>query len=130
MKALVLTQEQKGRLLEMCKDLFPKYKWEFVSDYESIVDETQVDALIQWKETGKYSQIFISVTHWFEFCIQHIAKEIYNKGNYYRNYVTFSHFVGWICTNAEHPLNNLYEEFKNLKVCENNPSKSHFSYYD
>lgn len=107
MTSLILTQEQQDNLLKMCKVLFPNY-------VDIIISGLYVRLVTQWEDLrGQHTkQEYIP---WFEFAIIHLAKEIYNKGNYYRNYVSFSQFVGWICTIAEHPIDYLYEHFKKLK---------------
>lgn len=107
-KSLVLAQKQKDNLLEMCRGLFPKYKWEFASDYGTINDETQVDALIQWKITGKYSQIFISTNHWFEFCVKHLIPKV-------ANIIQSTIDMRILFCESSNPIEYLYQQFKKLK---------------
>jgi len=129
MKAIELTKGHKDKLLEMCRKLFPKYKWQFASDYGSINDDTQVDSLIQWKTTGKYSQSMINTFHWFEFCMTHLVEKIFNLFNeddedFYDRYINngasfygvgVNEIIFVMLSSKEHPVDYLYEEFKKLK---------------
>lgn len=65
MKSLELTQQHKAKLIEMCKELYPKnYKFQFLaSTNEMRIVETDNHAFI----------------HWFEFCTIHLLKVVAEK---------------------------------------------------
>ena len=109
MKAIELTEEHKSKLLEMCKVLFPEYVLIY---WENGNGDGWADGLLSFSNDSKSS---FSV-HWFEFCMTHLATVIYNKGSYYKNYITITQFRGYLCQEAEHPVDYLYEEFKKLKI--------------
>jgi len=113
MKPIELTEEHKSKLLEMCKALFPEYKWEFCSTYGTLNDITQVDALIRWKNIEEHSQDYADSFHWFEFCLIHLYYELKRYGA--------------LTTDFNYPLHEtklkskaviidiLYEEYKKIK---------------
>lgn len=63
-----------------------------------------------------FDQIYVEGIHWFEFCLTHLATCLYNKGDYNKRYITITAFRGYICQEAEHPVDYLYQEFKKLKL--------------
>jgi len=105
-----LSDKQASRLIEMCNKLFPESKrtinsneWEFGS-----TDDGQIDFLIYEKDKNTIC------IHWFEFCIMHLSYEIDSfkteselicGGQSYEKAI-------W----AKHPVDYLYEQFKQLKI--------------
>ena len=67
MNAIKLTTEQKDKLLEMCRVLFPEYRW------------------IQFKPHNKSTLQFCinaedrDEIHWFEFCMTHLINKLSKK---------------------------------------------------
>jgi hypothetical protein len=115
MKPLELTPEHKTKLLEMCEALFPEQS------------PFQIGIPGELRKGWGYSKHFIFgksdvfaddgvFCHWFELCMTHLATSIYNKGGYYRNYVTITLFRGTIVQDADHPIDYLYNEFKKLNL--------------
>ena len=128
MKNIELTENQKVKLLEMCRILFPEYP----------------DLQFGVKEKHNWSKEYLvfgltgnePIIHWFEFCMTHLivklSKEFTKQGlskadytdNQYPNW--FSEKVSYHLNpfrNEEfeedilfiHPIDYLYEEFKKLK---------------
>lgn len=66
MKAIELTQEQKNKLLEMCKILFPEliFSWDL---------STIGNGILFYRKPYKY---FGYKIHWFEFCITQLIDKI------------------------------------------------------
>lgn len=111
MKAIELTEEHKSKLLEMCKVLFPEYKnWDL-----KLKGEYKNYLIASFELENDYIPDCDLYIHWFEFCMTHLATVIYNKGNYYKNYVTITQFRGYICQEVDHPIDYLYEQFKTLE---------------
>ena len=97
MKTIKLTEEQKNKLLEMCKVLFPEY--DFTIDKFS-----QCFVTFGLKTKDLYEQHI----HWFEFCMTHL-----------RTKLNLHHDDMYLTTNPgidtfKHPIDYLYKQFKNL----------------
>lgn len=106
MKPLILTEEQKNKLLEMCKALFPEWKAHSLITGEQYVSD----------DSGEFSESDETFKiHWFEFCIMHLAAILYNKLDSSDREFTILYYGGMISQEAEHPVDYLYEEFKKLK---------------
>ena len=143
MKTIKLTEEQKSRLLEMCKVLFPKYLsieyWDFdsYSDHCGIGGDEQIEnclcfypqklplnkenpPTIDW-ENVQIDNIPITI-HWFEFCMTHLVTKLrsYNPVHEQtpKQLMDFYSFY-WDVSNYQmtqtHPIDYLYEQFKKLK---------------
>lgn len=132
MKPITLSEDQKTKLLEMVKSLFPEYKhvsW----------DNQQLDlgSYLGWEEVNQFrisNHIFLSkleespfddgiFVHWFEFVMTHLQHRIYLQlptafvgidtwcnsliGNLYA-YFTDDRSLS-------HPIDYLYEQFKKLE---------------
>lgn len=98
MKSLILEQEHRDKLLEMCKSLFPEYTdWKFgpMSEY------AHYDI---WFRDEKNEGIEI---HWFEFCTFHLAKRIYVIGHQMVDYFGYC-----VVIESQHPIDFLYKEYK------------------
>lgn len=100
MKNIEISEKQKEMLLEMCKELFPKYKTiVFTEDHKQFEDGEDNNILLFF--SGK-TEIAPSI-HWFEFCIIHLLPKF--------------NFEPDILLNSElknkHIIDYLYKEFKN-----------------
>lgn len=73
MENIKLTQEQKNKLLEMCKVLFPKYDKQYFNDD---VEGNWGDEYLSLYTTGEKKSLTI---HWFEFCINNICPIFTNR---------------------------------------------------
>lgn len=99
MNQIEITEEQKKKLLEMCKALFSEYDkytfWhsDFIGLYHVIDDEESAEDNVS--------------IHWFEFCHCYIAPKLFIE---YKEKLQF-----YIDTYTGNPIDYLYEEFKKLK---------------
>lgn len=99
MESLKLTEEQKTKLLEMCKILFPEYNYRFgKNDYYGDKNSNYL-----WIEKEGNNDI-----HWFELCINHICPKLTNR---------MAMFIDIEDSNIDidiviHPIDYLYELFK------------------
>ena len=101
MKPIELTQEQKDKLLEMCKVLFPEYKYITLGISYRICNGWSNDKLILDKD---YLSKDCIVIHWFEFCVRILTPKILSYG---------IEQLGSECLdNNKNPIDYLYEEFK------------------
>ena len=122
MKNIELTENQKVKLLEMCRILFPESKIKFNDDYY-----TQFDLFIMsdddWDDDcddEMNSKDYVNC-HWFEFCMTHLVNKIQIQTN--KNYLTsICGSINLVASNNSdnnykwnHPIDYLYEEFKKLK---------------
>ena len=104
MSAMQLTEEQKNKLLEMCKALFPEYV---------NVKFTWPNRVTFWQEKGDNISI-----HWFEFCMTWLAEAILKDVTFYKEGKVFevSEFRGsWKEWNI-HPIDFLYYRFTNVPI--------------
>lgn len=114
MKSIELTEEQKNKLLEMCKALFP--------DYVNI--QIVYTNLLQFSGENNF------VIHWFEFCMTHLSTAIFNKKYNFDHMMTADleqevscewdselmdrvsfHVANPTRTDNWHPVDYLYSEF-------------------
>lgn len=108
MKPLELTEEQKEKLLEMCKALFPEY-----ISYQILDLRTGTVSL--WK-----SKAIVESIHWYEFVMNHLTKAIYTKAlalqhtqdDFWELYTVESFLVRVVYYNSFSPIDYLYEQFK------------------
>ena len=123
MEAIIINDDQRDKLLHILNIMFDDNKhytqFRFMPKILlGIFHKTVIDDLnyIQWinQESGKIYKI-----HWFEFCLTHLATALYNKKGYNtvgtNNKTTITQYRGYICQEAEHPVDFLYQEFKSLK---------------
>jgi hypothetical protein len=115
MKPLTLTQEQRDKLLEMVRSLFPKYKVAWYWDDDEF--ETIENA---WKANYSFSPEVTSflifdwhmptafTIHWFEFCALHLSPEIGTSTE-----LLFRHLEEEYL--GEHVVDHLYDQFKKFK---------------
>jgi hypothetical protein len=139
MKTIIVTEEHKSKLLEMCKVLFPEYGRIEIQEYAIDVDKSLPSPVF----VDLYKQHItipfdIYSIHWFEFCMTHLIRKIDNiysekileplekkaiAEGYPENWLEIWNQRPWIklwsLTNSgnykKHPVDYLYEEFKKLK---------------
>ena len=115
MKPIELTKEQKNKLLEMCKKLFPEY-WILELDVPNNLNNKHL-FIIGFLEGNDYIPGCDLYMHWFEFCWNILNKILANKPPLY--ILEQIQLFGMTCFNkfpSVHPVDYLYEEFKKLKV--------------
>ncbi len=116
MNSIQLTEEHKSKLLEMCKDLFPKYKVKFIPDNLLEYDDQIFNYLSIEEITEK--EVDFTVIHWFEFCMTNLVASLVKLDNLSNriwrevwNELNGGPMVGI----KKHPTDYLYNEFKKLK---------------
>ena len=105
MKSIQLTEEHKSKLLEMCKELFPTYNFEFMRGKDEFgfdIYDYFTFYLIEDYENNEWYKSKTDI-HWFEFCMTHLAEKID---------CDLAHNIIYM---KKHPVDYLYEEFKKLK---------------
>ena len=99
MNAIILTEQQESRLLEMCNKLFPskskEFEWEYSLYMPGFLTLEYYDKKI----------IETMELHWFEFCHEYLSPKVLGDTNLI--------FCG---PNRPHPVDFLYEQFKQLKI--------------
>ncbi len=106
MKAIELTEEQKKKLLEMCKVLFPEFTFGFENDISDL------GILEYYTDSPKWKFI-----HWFEFCINILPNKIEEKYKGNTGTCTWGIYDGLI--HDKHPVDYLYKKFKKFKELQN-----------
>jgi len=115
MKSIELTKEQKDKLLEMCKALFPE-----LTDLE--IRDSMEDFCFKFEhiciEYGRKNNNLV-IIHWFEFCMTKLPEKIF--GNPKNSFQGLNGRPYWCEKVAEsfakvHPVDYLYEEFKKLPI--------------
>lgn len=110
MKAIELTKEQKEKLLEMCKALFPTFNWsdelygskQYVHFYSKEEGIPIITGGFLYE--GNSYQVDECI-HWFEFCMTQLATALMCKNKKHMQQL----FMG-----LKHPVDYLYEQFKKL----------------
>lgn len=106
MNTIELTEDHRSKLLEMCKELFPKNKVEslqfgtikfLVNYYEKKDPNNSKITFGGWDE--------IVEIHWFEFCMIHLAKKVCKSDGITLTFKDDNNNV----------IEFLYEQFKKLK---------------
>lgn len=126
MNPITITEEQKEKLLEMAKALFPEPHNQALKEglkFYGSQEELDVnycgfylsgDNCIQCsfpidERDDSFHEHLIEPIHWFEFSIYHLAYKILHKKNEYNTELC------WIdALQADHPIDYLYEQFKKL----------------
>ena len=119
MKSIKLIDSQKSKLLKMCKVLFPKYTFEFAksntTDSFKLLFSYNTEEYLTFHES---EEPYNGIIHWFEFCTK-IGYEIFSKKENWYNSEEFKTFMRIMCmqdkTKLSHPIDYLYEQFKQLK---------------
>lgn len=107
MEKIELTELHKSKLLEMCKELFPKYyKTEFSDDYKFFEGWNEGDDPNLMIFYPKPNTIGIEI-HWFEFCHCHLLPKLIKDRNLKLQF--------YMDTFTGNPVDYLYEAFKKLK---------------
>lgn len=110
METIILTEEHRTKLLEMCAGLFPETIWFFwLDDTCGEMSETHI-GYNQTIKLGDKTHPFKDglMMHWFEFCMTHLAAKLLIMYDF-KLYQTTGNFM------YEHPIDYLYKQFKNLK---------------
>ena len=137
MKSIELTEEQKEKLLKMCKVLFPEisngggfYLENHLckpGEYENSIDElseakTNFVSFYNFSNhkndekklsSKEYFEKYFNSIHWFEFCMTILATNLYNQNN--RDEISSIELYRGNIIQNYHPIDYLYEEFKKLK---------------
>ena len=107
MNAIILTEQQESRLLEMCNKLFPskskEFEWEYSLYMPGFLTLEYYDKKI----------IETMELHWFEFCMTYLADKIFKDHDNFSNIK--DSFITIFSIKDEHPIDYLYEQFKQLK---------------
>jgi len=124
MKSIQLTQQQKDRLLEMTKELFPEYgEPQLLKSYCATEYDETGSPYLRWyipfehnnKKTTKLLEI-----HWFEFCTIHILEKLYRSNLDLNNFINICYswnFPEWTILGVrKHPIDYLYDRFKELQI--------------
>lgn len=108
MKNIELTENQKVKLLEMCKVLFPEY----------IIIQFQVKSKPESINLNFFHTKGVTTIHWFEFCITKLSVKILcqNKNIINSSYSKNYFLQNKIINSDEHIVNYLYKEFKKIKI--------------
>lgn len=115
MEAIKLTEEQKSKLLEMCIKLFDDNQ--FYTEFRFMPElkvgflnkETINTDFIQWINQTNSKSISI---HWFEFCIEYLSKKVFTINNQIMS--GYDYFINNMRYTKKHPVDYLYEKFKEL----------------
>jgi len=101
MKPIELTDIQKDKLLEMARESFPEYDFEF---------KLKNNILSLGK---KHLDLYTNTIHWFEFCMTYLKNKILDVVDYSE----IEKFLMRCLFQCEmpHPVDYLYEQFKKLK---------------
>lgn len=115
MNIIEINEEQKEKLLEMCKKLFPEYTF---MDWGLCRREKQLKYYHKEWTSAKF-------INWFEFCLTHLLREICilctNK-NFGFDPWDFDKMMKksiekcLLYDEPKHPIDYLYAEFKKLKI--------------
>lgn len=123
MEPIILTEEHKSKLIEMCKILFPEYgEVQLLKSYISTPYDATGSPYLRWyvdhiyeeKKTTKLIEI-----HWFEFCSIHLLEKLYRSPIDLNNFMSICFrftYPSWDPIHLViHPVDYLYEEFLKLK---------------
>lgn len=132
MESITLTEKHKEKLLEMCKVLFPQYhnisiRTNFRGKIIKITKSLYFDCErigFPYIDMGNIDP-FISYRwlHWYELCMTHLARKIFNSGKVFDDPVSDSteglvemiKRQEWYNPESYHPVHYLYEQFKKMK---------------
>jgi len=131
MQSIILTEEHKSKLLEMCKVLFPKDKVDYIEKgviyflinyFERFDPNNSKVTFGGWDKTESI--------HWFEFCVNILSKKLYLKLDkrkhthflfnntkgivVYHEHSIFTNYYLYFEKEC-HLIDYLYEIFKQLK---------------
>jgi len=130
MKPIIVTEEHKSKLLEMCKVLFPEYGRIEIQEYAIDVDKSLPSPVF----VDLYKQHItipfdIYSIHWLEFCMTHLVEKLFNSfeeddEDFYDRYINegasfygvgVNEIIFVMLSSKKHIIDYLYEEFKKLK---------------
>lgn len=124
MKSIQLTEEQKEKLLEMCKELFPEYnnikikctlKGKKITVSKRIYFDGSGNMMGFPKKEMADVDPYITYDwiHWFEFCMTHLQDKLKGLGGFENDFDCDVNLMS--CWYESHPVDYLYSEFKKLK---------------
>ena len=109
MNQIKLTDRQSKRLIKMCMNLF-------VSDIKPHIDNN--NNIVVWNLAKDVNAEYATSIHWFEFCMT----KLWIKINLLLSHKTPEELMSmynafWDISNEKlHPVDYLYEQFKQLKI--------------
>ena len=118
MEKLIISDEQKSKLVEMCKDLFVEYNdVKFEIHYSANEKNDVVESLLFFKNSVEYSKI-----PWFEVCVVYLPEKIAECLNtVYPNEkqalivdLMMKKMLTFSVIEYEHPADYLYEIYKKV----------------
>ena len=133
MKGIELTEEHKSKLLEMCKVLFPEYKYWNLHDGTC---DLCMEGTLDFHKDEKPDWNSWNRVHWFEFVFTNLVNKIQNslpeeliwrkQPEYVKNVFSWEKSNKWTMYNEFHfkypkniykknPIDYLYTEFKKIK---------------
>ena len=109
MNQIKLTDRQSKRLIKMCMNLF-------VSDIKPHIDNN--NNIVVWNLAKDINAEYATSIHWFEFCMTKLWIKINSLLSHKTPEELMSMYNAfWDILNEElHPVNYLYEQFKQLKI--------------
>jgi len=114
MTSIQLTEDHKAKLLEMCKVLFPEYKYWKLHDgsCDSCTENTLDYSLEEKPQWNSWDRI-----HWFEFCIVHIPDKLLQVAKKLeKTHILDYELDGRLIDSCyeSHPVTYLYNQFLKL----------------
>ena len=110
MNPIKVSDLQESKLLEMCKELYPEY---IRIDFRMCCGEDTSDFVynenLGFLDSNGWTEI-----HWFEFCMTYLADKIFKDHDNFSNIK--DSFITIFSIKDEHPIDYLYEQFKQLKI--------------
>lgn len=111
MNSIKLTKEQKDKLLEMCKELFPEYKT--IQIFDGSCDYCLENTIKLSKEDNPIHNDWLLIP-WFEFCLTHLFTKLIVKQYGYMS-ISDAMSNGYYIIHNQNPVDYLYEQFQLLK---------------
>lgn len=102
MQAIKISEEQKGKLLEICDKLFPELNL-FEIDRDGYLMFVPID------------QIDDAAIHWFEFCMTHVIRKIEELLPFIGRQPAYWDQLMQHVFYGGHPIDYLYSEFLKMK---------------
>lgn len=128
MVAITLNEKQKENLLEMCKVLFPEYKFTFEEECLLGAYSYSFNELVYSKDIkNERDHLWKGESiHWFEFCMTHLPVALYRFAMHEKYMDPTTAYYTIIENNLKrfgdfdryyiNPIDYLYEQFKKLNL--------------
>jgi hypothetical protein len=113
MKEVKITPKKSGKLIEICRKLFPEYDWIQINRDNSIVFMKYHDTI--QKNGSTETKVTATIIHWFEFSWIILSKLICKLGLSPLEITQTIESYGLICFNrfeSQHPIDYLYDIFE------------------